>query len=331
MRVLYIKTYKTGSSTLAGILRTVAAARGMHVIDPGGDSQVNRADWQADLAAEPAGRCFDMVASHTQRAGWQDEALPGATRITIVRDPVQRALSGFYHSRRTPFCRVLCCSLRSTRCKGSLGDAACTAAGDALKLRWARECTSMHDAQLAFMVLSADEGGGTSPVQAVSHYDLVAVMERFDESLVVLRHVLGLELGELLYVKAKSLPHNYTYNLPGGEGSTSLPPVTRLLEAEELPAFKAALAERNRLDTEMVAEANRRLDEHVAAIGKHVVMQELAQLQELQQQVLIACADAAAAARTLGRPGYDPWNDCHWRDNGCARDCIANVRQLNGV
>lgn len=71
---------------------------------------------------------------------------------------------------------------------------------DDVKIRWAEQCPAMANGLLTSIAGTPS----MSPGSAVASYGLVAVTERFDESLVVLRHVLGLELEELLYVSAKT-------------------------------------------------------------------------------------------------------------------------------
>jgi hypothetical protein len=52
---------------------------------------------------------------------------------------------------------------------------------------------------------------GASAKELINSYNLVLVTERFDESLMVLKHVLKLELADLLYIRAKSVPVGYVH------------------------------------------------------------------------------------------------------------------------
>ncbi len=106
-----------------------------------------------------------------------DKAFKGALKFSSVRHPLRRAISGFYHSKK--------CGKHCAMCWKNLDD----------PIKWARTCSDVHDAQYDFI-----RGSFESIEDIMDDYDLILVTERYWESLVVLRHILGIPLNELLFV-----------------------------------------------------------------------------------------------------------------------------------
>jgi hypothetical protein len=108
--------------------------------------------------------------------------------ITImikVRDPIQRAVSSYDHSIK--------CGKHCAMCWKMISD----------PLRWARQCSDVQNAQVELT-----KGTLEDVEQVVEDYDLVLVTERYFESLVVLRHILGVALVEVLFLSHEGEPQD---------------------------------------------------------------------------------------------------------------------------
>ena len=73
-----------------------------------------------------------------------------------------------------------------------------------------------------------------SPAGVVNLYDHVVVLERFDESMIVLKNMLGLSNSDLLYLRAKE--NDYTWG-GGGLSAATLAKVKKALSASERLRF----------------------------------------------------------------------------------------------
>jgi len=132
---------------------------------------------ESDFHKVAQGKCVDMLVAHTPRASWQDKAFKGSLKIASIRDPVLRAISAYEHSIK--------CGQHCSMCWKLIND----------KVRWARQCHDVADAQYNLM-----RGVYEDVEDIIDDYDFVLVTERYLESLIVLRHVLGISLVEMLYI-----------------------------------------------------------------------------------------------------------------------------------
>lgn len=98
-------------------------------------------------------------------------------QVTLVRHPVSRALSGYFHSRTGNYCTT-----ESTR--------------------WVETCvefqngiyTALRDRNVQQLMIR----------DVLSPFDLLMITERFTESLIVFMWKIGLKLTDLLYVNSKT-------------------------------------------------------------------------------------------------------------------------------
>lgn len=247
--------------------------------DPAPPSTSFKADEDFHKVAQ--GRCVDLLVAHTKRAAWLDKAFKGAFKVTSVRDPVARATSSYLHSVR--------CGTQCAMCHKLLGD----------QVKWARQCKDVADAQFELV-----KGTANDPADAIDTYDLVVVTERFWESLVVLRHVLGVALAEVLFIDPEGANADHTVPL-----------------ADQPPRFLDVVASRNQLDRALYEAANAALDEKVGIVGRGAVRREAKELKLMQQLAHHACTDRQRARDLMGQ-SYDFRKDCLWHDQGCGHHCL---------
>jgi len=249
------------------------------IADPAPPSTSFKADEDFHKVAQ--GRCVDLLVAHTKRAPWLDKAFKGALKVTSVREPVTRATSSYLHG--------VDCGAKCAMCHKLLDD----------QVKWARRCKDVADAQFELV-----KGSASEPGDAVDNYDLVAVTDRFWESLVVLRHVLGVALAEVLYID------------PDGAGADHSVPLS-----DQPSRFLDVVASRNQLDRELYDAANAALDEKIGIIGKGAVRREAAELRLMQELAQHACTDPQRAHELMGK-SYNYRKDCLWHDQGCGHHCL---------
>lgn len=166
-RFFFIKSKHT-MIELAGIFRRIGALHSMVALDPPDNENSFKDEMHFHRVAQ--GRCFDFLVAQTKRGPWLDKAFKGAMKFSAIRDPVQRAVSAFQHSKE--------CGAKCAMCYKLLKD----------QLKWAKGCTEIHNAQYEFI-----RGVLEDPAAVIDSYDFVLIAERPWESLVVLRYLIVLK------------------------------------------------------------------------------------------------------------------------------------------
>jgi hypothetical protein len=173
IRFYYVRTKHT--LDISGILRRVGHLHEMVVADPPAGSTIFKTE--SDFHRVAQGRCIDFMAAYVARASWLDKAFRGGLRFAAVADPTTRAIVAFDHAKT--------CGTSCGMCRNNIQDA----------VKWAKMCSGVHDAQYELL-----RGSSEDITDVVANYDLLIVSDRCAESLVVLRHVLGVALTEMLSI-----------------------------------------------------------------------------------------------------------------------------------
>lgn len=276
-KIVFVKTYKTGGSSWGGVMRRVGCRHGY-----GGVFENNA---QRPLAGQHA-----VFANHITRQALDHRvsvAAQSGAWVTILRGPAERCMSWVYY--------------RLSQRKASAVNRA-TLEQQKLLLMQAPECRNFQTKQL-------QRFAGQTPEQVLAAYDFVALTERFDESLVLLKHLWGLTLADLLYLRSKdpetgSMAKSYTHT-----------PIEQ--ETARVQQAYANLASANALDKRLHALAGAKLDRRKAAIPGFAA--EVKRFQAMLQEAEEACRDDWQVGR-----------ECMWGDNGCAQPCINRLAAQRG-
>ena len=153
-------------------------------------------------------------------------------------------------------------------------------------------------------------------------FDFLGLVERFDESLVALRFMLGLDAGDILYVNAKK---SGAYHFQNDE-CTKIPPKKTIEKQDKYynsKKFRKIITPIN----EFYQAVNRSLDLTIERIGHDKFNAALA-----EHKRLMALADETCSPRAIfpctdeGIPQLDKSeHSCYYKDHGCAYPCLDEL------
>jgi hypothetical protein len=137
--------------------------------------------------------------------------------------------------------------------------------------------------------------------------DFLGVTERMEETLLVLGHILGLGLGDLLFKATKVVSREN-----GGIGYSGAVEST-----EEVTKYFASARFRksNDKDYQLLERANAELDRRIDAIGRDLFEKQLKALRKYQEDSQNMCKDVEIP--------------CMYKDNGCAYECLNYFSNKN--
>lgn len=304
--LILIKTHKTGGTTLAGVLRRLGRNFGLHDYDMGHFKELPGGKKIMRLVDKEPG----VFASHTRYRFKRKllRALHGPTfLVTIVRHPGERCRSRFYHFFVSRGRKSTVELYKSGGLKGET------------KIKHFREECEVDYFKETVCDQRRKKGRLQSNKECLGLYDLVAVNERFDESLIVMMHLLGLPMRHLWYTSAKVA----SSGVKDDKGAEMLPkPRLSAEPAVVRQFFETEFPQENAEDYAFVAAANRRLDEHIERIGRTVVEREVADLK----------AQLAAVHASCGSYSVTSEEDCLFHDEACAYKCLdAFELKANGT
>lgn len=287
----YVKSHKTASSTLAGVFRSVAAHRGVTMLNA---EEVRMDVEQLKSAKQKVISAMNSVFGEVPRLGLANH-MPLNTEsyallksdgplllFTSVREPV-----GYFHSIFLHKCRNSEMK-KNVDCYGAVVDK-----------KFAMATTMEPNPQLNYI-----RGDAVDVESAAAQYGLIFVRERLEESLVVFMILYGLDFADIVHLSSKVRTDMYP-------------------DSERMPVELNELVERkSREDARLYARANALLDDKIATINKNCKGEAyfasmLAVFSRLQATVVDECE------------GYNRWYEEHgfstvltyWNDNGVAPRC----------
>jgi hypothetical protein len=171
--------------------------------------------------------------------------------------------------------------------------------------------------------------------EIMNRYDFVAVQDRLDESLVVLKLLFDLDDGDIIVLSSKhagSYSWNWKKRLSGIKECFQIPSMVLPLSPAVQDYLQTNYTWQKNADFLLHAVANRSLDwtiEHVVPGGRAVVQQHVQRHRQLQSLVEMHCqAKAIFPCNGEGRYQEAATHDCYFRDMGCGYRCINNVLDL---
>lgn len=282
-KVLFVKTPKCAGSTVAGVIRSVAARRKLNVLDPRGwVHTVNTLPLALAAAGLTSMDGVDVMCNHLNlaelyptwlRPVFGDNDRWRRLRVSIVRHPVARAWSGFWGG----FCRE-------------------KDAGPSVKNihHWMHTCGFFrHNAQFRYLRPVSH----WNEQQVLEWYDVLLVQEHMVESMLVLMWHLHADWSDVLLLAAKDNANNKREGM-------------QTLNASTIALFEATMAAQSPRDLELWKLAKQRILRQYDALPASFKAY-FAHLRAAETRFAAHC----------GTP--ENHGDCFWRDNGCGRECSA--------
>ena len=212
-----MKTPKTGGTTFAGILRRIADNYNLTTIYPVHGSSTFRKFSELELAAKASKVPIDQVDILCNHLHYDTEIIGKILgnnyyKVGLFRDPVSRAISGFYHSRTS-----------ISFCPNFSYD------------RWPANCDFFKNGLVEWYKDGSNPKEEFNFLERVKEFDHMVVNDLFTESLMVFMHKMNLRLTDLLYMSAK----------------TGISSMTEPLTPEQLDVLVAGIKKWNVLESEV--------------------------------------------------------------------------------
>jgi hypothetical protein len=286
--LLFVKNHKSASSTGAGITKRIAIKTGERTL---GTSKV---------CAHQASHKFADNRGHVLRNDPQ-------FLWTIVRQPTQRVLSGFFY-------------FRAGKQSATLPNLIPYAASEkSAQLQYLQ--TSPNDALVDLASLSPNQVAAFVKDYVLDSYHFIAVADRMVESLVVLQLLLGLEDEDIIVLSSKQAG---TYTRGHNGKCQEIPkPIT----TPDMDHYLATDFVQGNYDLLLYAAANRSLDWTIDSVGRDLVQQKVQDHLHLQQMAETTCTSEAIFPCSANgtRQITASTQNCYHLDWGCGYPCVDRV------
>ncbi|XP_012869689.1 PREDICTED: galactosylceramide sulfotransferase isoform X1 [Dipodomys ordii] len=288
--IVFLKTHKTGSSTLLNILFRFGEKHGLRFAFPKGRNDFGYPGWFArDLVrGYKPGACFNIIANHMRFQYDEVRALvpPDATFITVLRDPARLFESSFHYF-------------------GAVVPLTWTLPGPDKLTSFLRDPDRYYDPaainahylrNLLAFDLGLDSGleAGSARVpellaQLERRFHLVLLQEYFDESLVLLKDLLCWRLEDVLYFKLNARRRSAVPRLSGS-------------------LYQRATAW-NGLDALLYRHFNHSFWRRVDGFGRQRMAREVAALRRANERLRRICIDGGRPvdATAIQDAAMQPW------------------------
>jgi hypothetical protein len=293
---LYVKPYKTGSSTTSGVNLRIAR---------------NVAQRRKRLNITICDARFDHGPTFFPGYTLFNDRISNASILwSVLRDPTKRAISQFFHmevSRK---------KLEPT---------------DANLIRFLRQYhkSMMQDYYYKALYTKAKfDRDKISPIptanQILRTYNFIGITERLDESLVVLMMLFRLKMADILYLSAKT---KGGYDDGGGRGGEHI--CTYIWPSFVTPGVDAFLHSKEwrdtiRYDMLLYQAVNQSLEMTIDTLGRSRFNDNLQKYQAAQKLAEERCLPTTVFPCDIGGV-YHPTTDCIWNDSGCGTTCLDTI------
>jgi hypothetical protein len=279
---------KTGSSTLAGVILRIAHLRGSQLLPHGGPCRM-RID-------HSSARELDYANRNRKKS----------VVISLLREPTKRVISQFFH-------------FRVSQNKVDPTDAKFI---QYLKGQ-APQLSNYYTKDLTMRDIDLEEEDHEAIIQDIlNEYNFIAITERMDESLVVLKLLLGLDYRDILYMSAKK--HG---SFTSSADNSCIYIVPSFITEGMQNFFKSRYWEKYlRADRLLYQAAVKSLDNTIDALGRDLVEQQVQIFRQALQYAQHEC-DAHTIYRCNSRGDFVGDNStCYLWDIGCGHDCLDAIQ-----
>ena len=229
----------------------------------------------------------------------------------MARNPQARALSYFMHKELPKLHAGMQKAGMQNKSSDFLDDNA---------IRVALTSPELHNGMVT-RCSGAAHPGQASADAVMSAMDFVGVTERFEESMLVLKHKLNLSLADVLFMRVKVSAEGRRDNT----GKVPVPNKPLRLWSDRVKAVLGgqAFAHRSSEDFKLWRSANTSLNQAIDAIGARVFSSELAKYRNHLAQVSIKCSPPPSVS-------FEQLC-CLYRDAGCGYLCIEEYSATHAL
>lgn len=292
--LLFLRNMKTGSSTLGGI--TIRIARSMARFVP-------------NITTDLCKVRFDHTPARLLHYGQRDQQQ--SFLFSFLRNPKDRVLSEFFHFgvsrfKNEPTFDNFKNYLNS---RYFLNNYFLWDMGfgnfNGSKATWMRKKQVAHD--------------------IIHGYDFIGLMERMDESLVVLKMLLNLQFNDILYLSAKG---NGGFDDGAYKGKCHYI-VPSYISPAMKEFFDGPIWEQwSDGDTWLYNAANHSLDLTIQALGNQEVKRQVVEYQRLQKIAKERCLPTTIQPCTSDGVYHKNNHNCLFWDSGCGYECLDSLREI---
>ncbi|XP_076845913.1 galactosylceramide sulfotransferase [Brachyhypopomus gauderio] len=288
--VMFMKTHKTASSTILNILFRFGEKHRLRFAFPSrrNDFSYPALFHRSQVQGYSPGVCFNVICNHMRFSEAEvAKVLPADTAyVTVLREPAELFESSFhYFGRLVPFTWKI--------------------SGDDKLAEFLREPGLYYDPEgfnsfylknLLFFDLGRDNNlllddpAVDEAIQAIAHrFQLVMLVEHFEESLILLKDALCWDMEDLLFFK-----------LNARKGST----VSKLT-----PELRAKALDWNAIDWKLYQHFNATFWRKVEAYGRERMGQDVAELRRRNAEMAAICIEGGHAvdAGSIQETAMQPW------------------------
>lgn len=288
--ILFQRPEKTGSTTIAGMVMRLAH---------------NRA------ATKPFEKCKHR-SNHGKASAYHyaNRDKSKSFLFSIIRDPTARAISRFFHFEVTVFqheptdAKFRQVMMRRDYYNALLQD------------------LSTSNVSLAFPGKMNYDKAVRNILQ---EYNLVMIMERLDESLVVLQMLLHLDVNDILYIRARS-SGSFSNGFPDRPCIYIIPSFITpgMAKFFESPQWKARIDG----DELLYKAAYQSLDRTIDSLGRPEFETKLAAFRQERQRAEQLCQGKVRSMCDAGGAVIKPKNTtCYIWGEGCDNECLNSMRE----
>lgn len=288
--ILFVKNPKVGSSTAASVTLRIASRAGRDKNIPLCKNRVQH--------------------SVTSRMGYRYRDHRQSFLWSLVREPTSRVVSQFFHFQ--------------------VSRQGYNATNDVF-LRFLKQHRKYFTAfQLKYLAFDQNL---TNPKEAIeeifNQYNFIGVSERFDETIVVLQMLLGLEAADVMYLSSKAsggyddgMFKNHCYLIQRSFVSQAMRQYFESSEWKEVIHWDAIFHDM----------ANHALDLTIEQLGRENFERNLSTFLLLKDKVDRTCAETVRfPCSSTGRRARPRETDCMYDDMGCGFECMDSVIDQNNV
>ena len=269
--IVYIKIPKTGSSTFAGVLHRAAGK-----LKLAGADSCRLEDWSREPLLWAEHGSYESIAGEVSRLRTRPLLL------TLVRDPVERCMSHYYYSLRTAPSAQRAVTFMRKDCREQQTRMLALDKNLPAPHAWARR-------------RERDTTNATSVASLLPSFDFMGVAERFDESVVMLASLLGVDDDAVAYMPVKVADGQERYDGAFVHTHRHTPWAQEDAAVKRFAASPEFLLA-NQLDYELHAAATARIDAFYATPENRA---RLAHFKERRDQLVAAVHDKTTGAVDL--------------------------------